>query len=122
MLHMFFRDNETACMIEPTTQVGSIGDQVKITWGGFQAIPLTLTQAEQQGWQSSQECVIDQGIYASKTDDYPIRLMFNLRGDIIGMEISSVHEQNPKLWVQDPEQNTWLFHLWFQSPETACQE
>ena len=30
MLHMFFRNNETACMIEPTTQEGSIGDQLTI--------------------------------------------------------------------------------------------
>ena len=124
-IHTFFGDNENACVLDSPEPVG-LGDRVVMGWGHFTEMPLTIDDALSQGWLSTDTCIENQGIYVYKDEvvdekPWPIRLMYNDLGALIGVEIASWSEQVIDPWTApENEGDPWTYHMWFRSPDLAC--
>jgi uncharacterized protein YuzE len=126
-IHIFFRDNTTACSPESTAVAGSIGDRVVITWGSLVSLPLTMSSAEAEGWISTEDCEPNEGVHAiwpGTTDSgepWPMELTFSSSGEIIGLELVSTSEQPTEPWEHsEGSDNPWTIHMWFSDPALAC--
>ena len=54
---------------------------------------------------------------------WPVRMMFNPAGTLIGLEISSWSEQVINPWAApENEGDPWTYSMWFTDPASACQE
>jgi len=126
-IHTYFSNHETACDANSPEPVG-LGDQVTMSWGYFTEMPLTIDAALEQGWIDTGTCVENEGIYVYKDEvvndaPWPIRMMFNPAGTLIGLEISSWSEQVINPWsAPENEGDPWTYSMWFTDPASACQE
>jgi hypothetical protein len=124
-IHTFFSDNEIACELDNPEPIG-LGDRVVMSWGEFSEMPLSIDDALSQGWVSTDTCVEKEGIYVYKDEmanenPWPVRLMYNAIGELIGIELSSWSEQVINPWsAPENEGDPWRYHMWFRSPEDAC--
>jgi hypothetical protein len=98
-------------------------------------IPLALTTEtaeEEEGYVMLGECIPGMGIHAAtmgeQGPEQPI-LMFNISGDLIGLEFESLTEQATPPWELLEEGHPgmefehWTLHIYFtHEPELACEE
>lgn len=107
----------------------SIGDRFALTQGVFTSLPMTLDEAEGQGYVHLSECVPIMGIHTAKIvggiPQDPI-LLFNNKGKLIGVELESLTEQASPPWEHRPEGHPgmefehWTIHQYIKDPVGAC--
>ncbi len=126
--HIYFKDHKNACDEASTTPDGTLGDRLVMTWGLFEEMPRTLDAAVAEGWVSTDDCQANEGVHvlSMETTDsgepWPVELLFDGSGDLLGFEVVSVSEMPTGPWEQsDPDSgNPWTLHFWFRDPSTAC--
>ncbi len=107
----------------------SIGDRFLVTQGDFTNLPMTLGEAEGQGYVTLSPCVPVMGIHAAKIvggiPQDPI-LLFDNKGELIGAELESMTEQPYPPWEHRPEGHPdmefehWTLHMYIKDPVGAC--
>jgi len=107
----------------------SIGDRFLVTQGDFTGLPMTLDEAEGQGYVTLSPCVPVMGIHAAKIvggiPQDPI-LLFDNKGELIGAELESMTEQPYPPWEHRPEGHPdmefehWTLHMYIKDPVGAC--
>jgi len=107
----------------------SIGDRLLITQGDFTSIPMTLDEAEEQGYVALSPCEPMMGIHAAKFVEGNLQfpaLLFNDKGELIGVDFESMTEQPYPPWEHLPighiqhEYEHWSLHMYFKDPVGAC--
>jgi len=107
----------------------SIGDRFLVTQGDFTSIPMTLDEAKEQGYVTVSPCVPIMGIHAVKiVEGIPQdpALLFDNKGELIGVEVESMTEQTYPPWEllpqghPDMEFEHWTLHMYFKDPKGAC--
>lgn len=113
----------------------SIGDRLLITDEAFTSLPMTLDEAEGQGYVTlgppgvPPECVPNMGIHTAKIvggqPQDPI-LLFSDKGELIGVELESLTEQAFPPWEHRTEGHPgmefdhWTLHMYIKDPKVAC--
>lgn len=120
----------------------SVGDRLEVTFGTFDKLPLSEDEALATGWNPDEECVPQMGkhlarIAADPSDPsvavaagifplYPLILMVNSEGEVIGFELVSVSQQPAPPWEHFPdgrprlEYEHWILHVFLSDRATAC--
>ena len=91
--------------------------------------PLTLSEANNLGWEKEGACVPNVGYYskrpATSALPEPYSLIFDKNDKVIGMYMFSEIEQRApwqKMQTRGPFRNPhWGLHIFFTSPSTSCQ-
>ena len=91
--------------------------------------PLTLSEANNLGWEKEGACVPNVGYYskrpATSALPEPYSLIFDKNDKVIGIYMFSEIEQRApwqKMQARGPFRNPhWGLHIFFTSPSTSCQ-
>ena len=91
--------------------------------------PLTLSEANNLGWEKEGACVPNVGYYSKRSATSalpePYSLIFDKNNKVIGMYMFSEIEQRApwqKMQARGPFRNPhWGLHIFFTSPSTSCQ-
>jgi len=104
--------------------------------GTFDEIPLDATEAAEAGWDGSIRCIFASGrFYQKATPDgpYPVMLMYNPEGKLIGIQLHSRDQQPEPPWthlpdgvdhtiVENVEFEHWRMGIYLVNPATkACK-
>ena len=117
--------------VAPAPASASIGDRVVATYGAFDNLPITEKEALDQGWIDVDpgQCVPQMGRHFIKMagqQPSPLVLLFNPKGELIGVELESLTEQPAPPWERleqghpGMEFEHWTVHFWFSDPNEAC--
>jgi len=107
----------------------SIGDRLLVTQGDFTSIPMTLDEAKEQGYVLLSPCVPMMGLHAAKIVEGKPQLpalLFNDKGELIGVDLESMAEQPYPPWEHLPQGHPtmefehWTLHMYFKDPVGAC--
>jgi len=110
--------------------VDSVGDQLVVTQGRFDPLPLTLDEARDQGWIEADSCLPEIGHQFILVDDEgwasPLVLIFDGRGRLLGTKVESRTYQRGPLWEHLPDGQPgrdfehWAQYAYYRHPAGAC--
>ena len=97
-----------------------------MTFDVFNPLPLTYQEAESEGWISDEECVVGHGMHAILEEDggvYPIEILYDSDGSLVGIELSSAVEMSTTIWEAEKggPDTMWNLHAWFRDPTDICK-
>jgi len=107
----------------------SIGDRLLVTHGAFTSLPMTIDEARDQGYASLSPCVPNMGIHSAKIVNNKPQdpmLLFNDKGELIGVELESMIEQPSPPWEHQSEGHPgmefehWTMHIYIKDPKGFC--
>ena len=115
----------------------SKADQIALIYQNatYEQLPPTVDLATAAGWSGSIRCVFGQGrFYQKRVDDatYPLMLIYNPDGLLVGFQLHSVNEQPEGVWqhipdgipstmVENLEFEHWRTGLYIVNPLKACK-
>jgi hypothetical protein len=125
-IHVYFQDPADICSGKNAPFSDSIGDTLIVTFDVFNALPLTYQEAESEGWISDEECVVGHGMHAILAEDgglYPIEMLYDSDGSLVGIELSSAVEMSTTIWEAEKggPDTMWNLHAWFRDPTDICR-
>ena len=87
-----------------------------------------MATAGGEGWLDTGSCAPGEGIHAFREeptdsgDPWPIELLFDSAGDLLGFEVVSEAELPTGPWEHGEEFDPWTIHIWFRDPASACEQ
>lgn len=116
-----------ACTSPDKIPEGAVGDRLVVTKGLYQQVPLMWDGIIEAGFIGSPECQDRMGQHAIwEVDGLAVtEFVFNLRGNLIGVEVISEADEPVPPWDMsgsgEPEGDNNKIHTFFGDHETACE-